>query len=221
MPRLEDRQVRLAILRDTEGRNRARFLLPFSIERPGFSIGAPIIRAWANPFGPLGTPLIDGEGAAESIDNLLEALGAARIRTAACSGSPRCPHRWTSNTADQGRRHGPQSARDHHQYPRTRRCWKALMDGEPICAIRISAKHHARTAPPMAQAGDNGRADLQRCPPARRHPPAHGRIPAAGSQRLEGPEKSAMSMDRYRAAFAREASTIWPPPTRSAFTPSI
>lgn len=75
MPRLEDRVVRLAVIRDrSETRSRLRFLMPFSVERPGFAIGSPIIRAWSNPFGPLGTPLLDTEEAAETLDNLFDAL---------------------------------------------------------------------------------------------------------------------------------------------------
>jgi Acetyltransferase (GNAT) domain len=75
MPRLEDREVRLALIRDDlAGRSRLRYLMPFSIEKPGFSLGAPILRVWANNFGPLGTPLVDAEGAAETLDHLLTAL---------------------------------------------------------------------------------------------------------------------------------------------------
>lgn len=75
MPRLEERQVRLAVIRDEdERRSRLRMLFPFSVEKPGFSVGPSIIRVWANPFGPLGTPLVDAEGAAETIDNLFEAM---------------------------------------------------------------------------------------------------------------------------------------------------
>ncbi|WP_442981112.1 GNAT family N-acetyltransferase [Rhizobium sp. SL42] len=75
MPRLEERQVRLAVIRDEdERRSRLRMLFPFSVEKPGFSVGPSIIRVWANPFGPLGTPLVDAEGAAETIDNLFEAI---------------------------------------------------------------------------------------------------------------------------------------------------
>ncbi|MBP2550147.1 hypothetical protein J2858_003083 [Neorhizobium galegae] len=76
MPRVEDREVQLALIRDERERSsRMRFLMPFSVEKPGFALGAPILRAWANPFGPLGTPLVDAEGAAETLDNLLDALG--------------------------------------------------------------------------------------------------------------------------------------------------
>ncbi|MGF0539688.1 GNAT family N-acetyltransferase [Agrobacterium sp. ES01] len=76
MPRLDDRHIRLALIRDDDqSRSRMRFLMPFSVEKPGFSIGPSIIRAWSNPFGPLGTPLVDVEGAAETIENALMAFG--------------------------------------------------------------------------------------------------------------------------------------------------
>lgn len=75
MPRLEDRQIRMALIRDNNGtRSRIRLLMPFSVEKPGFAVGPTIIRVWSNPFGPLGTPLVDAEDAAETIDNLFEAL---------------------------------------------------------------------------------------------------------------------------------------------------
>ncbi len=81
MPRIEDRSVRFALMRDENGRrSRMRFLMPFTIEKPGFSVGPSILRAWANPFGPLGTPLVDSEGAAETIDNLLDALMQPELR---------------------------------------------------------------------------------------------------------------------------------------------
>nr|WP_244474792.1 MULTISPECIES: GNAT family N-acetyltransferase [unclassified Rhizobium] len=81
MPRLEERQVRLAVIRDEdERRSRLRMLFPYSVEKPGFSVGPSIIRIWSNPFGPLGTPLLDAEGAAETLDNLLEVLGRPEVK---------------------------------------------------------------------------------------------------------------------------------------------
>ncbi len=75
MPRLEDRQVRLALMRDNSStRSRIRLLMPFTVDKPGFAIGPSIIRVWSNSFGPLGTPLLDAEDAGETLDNLLEAL---------------------------------------------------------------------------------------------------------------------------------------------------
>lgn len=75
MPRLEDRHIRLALMRDQSGaRSRMRLLMPFTVDKPGFAIGPSIIRVWSNSFGPLGTPLVDGEEAGETLDNLFEAL---------------------------------------------------------------------------------------------------------------------------------------------------
>jgi hypothetical protein len=77
MPRIEDRQVSFAIIRDrSSNRSRMRFLMPFSLDKPGFAVGPSIIRGWANNFGPLGTPLVDAEDAAETLDNLFEGLTA-------------------------------------------------------------------------------------------------------------------------------------------------
>jgi hypothetical protein len=62
MPRLEDKEIRLAVIRDNdEKRRRRRRRGPFSIERPPEPFGVPIMRTWSNPFGPLGTPLVDND----------------------------------------------------------------------------------------------------------------------------------------------------------------
>lgn len=75
MPRLQDKPLQIAIVRDENAdRSRIRYLMPFSIEKPGFSIGTSIIRSWSNHFGPQGTPLLDEEDAGETMDNLFEAL---------------------------------------------------------------------------------------------------------------------------------------------------
>ncbi len=75
MPRLDDRQVNFVLLRDqSETRSRMRFLLPFSVEKPGFAVGPSIVRVWSNSFAPLGTPLIDAEDAGETLDNLYDGL---------------------------------------------------------------------------------------------------------------------------------------------------
>jgi hypothetical protein len=60
MPRLEDREIRFMVMRDeADDRSRMRFLMPFSVERPGYGLGPDILRAWSSPFAPLGTPLVD------------------------------------------------------------------------------------------------------------------------------------------------------------------
>src|SRR5690606_4446334 len=75
MPRLEDREVRLAVIRDgDEYKNRLRLLVPFSIERPPMPLGVSIMRTWASPFGPLGTPLVDRDDPGGVIEDFIAML---------------------------------------------------------------------------------------------------------------------------------------------------
>ena len=75
MPRLQDKPLQIAIVRDENvDRSRIRLLMPYSIEKPGFGLGTSIIRSWSNNFGPQGTPLLDEEDAGETLENFFEAL---------------------------------------------------------------------------------------------------------------------------------------------------
>lgn len=205
MPRLEDRVVRLMLMRDeTETHSRMRLMLPFSVEKPGFSVGASIIRAWANPFGPLGTPLLDREDAAETLDNMLEALSrpetglpgilvlpdlrlegpvASLLRAVALSRN------LSVAITDQAERPFLESTLDaddylsrsmsrHHRHE-MRRQWRRLSEhGELTYAVARQPdeiRYHLEEFLTLEDSGWKGR------------------------------RKSAMVADRYRAAFAREA----------------
>ncbi|KQT44428.1 hypothetical protein ASG43_13840 [Aureimonas sp. Leaf454] len=80
MPRLDDRTVRLFVMRD-EGarRSRVRLLMPFSVERAGLIAGPTVIRAWTHPFGPLGTPLVDSDDPAGTLISCLETMSAPAL----------------------------------------------------------------------------------------------------------------------------------------------
>ncbi len=81
MPRLEDREVRLAVIRDgDEYRNRLRLLVPFSVERPAVPLGVPVMRTWASPFGPLGTPLIDRDDPVGVIEDFFSMLSRPHLK---------------------------------------------------------------------------------------------------------------------------------------------
>lgn len=81
MPRLEDKEIRLAVIRDGDaGRSRLRLLVPFSVERPPVPLAAPIIRAWANPFGPLGTPLVDHDDPEGVISDFFSILARPHLK---------------------------------------------------------------------------------------------------------------------------------------------
>ncbi|WP_306119500.1 MULTISPECIES: GNAT family N-acetyltransferase [unclassified Roseitalea] len=75
MPRLDDRNVYLMVLQDREpSQANTRFVMPYSVEKPGFRVGPDLIRAWANPFGPYGVPLVERRESAQIIDDLLQTL---------------------------------------------------------------------------------------------------------------------------------------------------
>jgi hypothetical protein len=81
MPRLDDRQVRFMVMRDeNDVKSRLRFLMPYTIERPGFNVTASIIRAWATPFGPQGTPLIDRDDPVGVLNDLLDMLARKHLK---------------------------------------------------------------------------------------------------------------------------------------------
>ena len=81
MPRLEDRDVRLAVIRDgDEFRSRLRLLVPFSIEKPGIPFAVAHMRAWSSPFGPLGTPLLDSDDPAGVVSDFLEMLARPHLK---------------------------------------------------------------------------------------------------------------------------------------------
>lgn len=81
MPRVEDRDVRLAVVRDgTEGNDRVRLLLPFTVQPPPGGIGPAIMRTWAHAFGLLGTPLVDRDDPAGVLEDFLAMIGRDRLR---------------------------------------------------------------------------------------------------------------------------------------------
>ena len=81
MPRLDDREVRLAVIRDGDGaRTRLRLLVPFTVERAAPPFGATILRAWSSPFGPLGTPLVDHDDPAGVIEDFFAMLARPHLR---------------------------------------------------------------------------------------------------------------------------------------------
>ncbi|SIR46063.1 Acetyltransferase (GNAT) domain-containing protein [Rhizobium sp. RU20A] len=207
MPRLEDRVIKLAILRDyKQDSSRLRFLMPFSIERPGFSVGAPIIRAWANPFGPLGVPLVDAEEASITIDNLLEALRDPK------AGLPRIlvlpDMRMNGKVAQLVRavaigRNLPLTVSDTVSRPML----ESLLDGETYLRKAISPAHFRELRRQWNKLEQLGRLtySVARQPDEIRTRMEDFLALEAGG--WKGEERSALVMDRYRAAFTREAIT--------------
>ncbi len=81
MPRLEDREVRLAVVRDgLEPHSRLRLLMPYSVERAALPFSALVFRSWANPYAPLGTPLIDKDDPYGVMEDFLSMLARPHLR---------------------------------------------------------------------------------------------------------------------------------------------
>jgi CelD/BcsL family acetyltransferase involved in cellulose biosynthesis len=205
MPRLEDREVRLAVIRDgDEFKSRLRLLVPFSIERPATPLGQSILRAWSSPFGPLGTPLLDRddpEGVIESFfamlsrphlkfpkifvlpDMRLDGPVASILASAAdARGLPmvttgRAERPFLESALD-GDTYLKQSLKAHH-FREFRRLKRRLEDLGPL-EYRVD-----RTTGEI-------RSGLE----------SFLSLEAAG---WKGRQRTAMAIDRYRAAFAREA----------------
>lgn len=207
MPRLEEKQVRLAILRDTSrGRHRARLLLPYSIERPGFSIGAPIMRVWANHYGPLGTPLVDAENAAQTIDALFDVIARPDCGLPSVMVFPDI--RLNGNFAQLAKavaisRNLPITVTS----PYLRPMLESYEDGETYLRESISRHHLHEMRRQRTNLGALGRLQYD---VARQPTDVRVRMEeflALEAKGWKGAKRTAMVLDRYRAAFAREAIT--------------
>jgi CelD/BcsL family acetyltransferase involved in cellulose biosynthesis len=205
MPRLDDRSVRLAVLRDeTPARSRMRMLFPFSVEKPSLQFGPSIIRCWATVFAPLGTPLIDADDPVSVVEDLYDIMGRSHLKLPPILVFPNMRSEGAATVLLK------QVAFDRNLplYSAQRELRPALRsqsDGETYMRQSIGA-HHRR--------------DLGRL---RRKLEAHGPVEhnvARGQRKVidamesflaleaagwKGNARTAMAIDRYRAAFAREA----------------
>ncbi|MBB6180027.1 hypothetical protein HNQ75_002002 [Rhizobium flavum] len=207
MPRIEDKQVRFAVIRDeNEGHSRMRLLMPFTIEKPGFSIGPAITRAWANPFGPLGTPLVDAEGAAETLDNLLDGLSRPDMQLPSVLVLPQI--RINGRFAQLARavavgRDLPVTLAE----PGTRPMLESVEAPETYLKRAVSPHHYREMQRQWRRLAEHGALDY-----AVARQPEEVRLRMEEFLALEaagwkGRKRSALINDRYRAAFAREAIT--------------
>lgn len=207
LPRLEDRQIRIGMLRDTNrGRRRARVLLPFSVERPGFSLGAPIIRVWANDFGPLGTPLVDAEDAAQSIDSLLEVLGRPETELPQVIVFPDV--RINGNFVQLAKaiaisRNLPITVMNPYQRPML----ESYDDGPSYLHDSISTHHLHEMRRQRNQLTTKGTLTYEVARQPREIRVRMEEFLALEAKGWKGAKRTAMVLDRYRAAFAREAIT--------------
>lgn len=205
MPRLEDKEIRLAVIRDDDGhRSRLRLLVPFSVERPPMPFAVPIMRTWSNPFGPLGTPLVDNDDPEGVIADFFTLLGRQHLKLprvfvlpevrldgpfAAILTTFAASHNLTLVTTGQSERPFLQST----------------LEGDAYLRQALSPHHLREFRRQRRRLSEHGRLEYR---VARN--PAEIRLGIEAFLALEmagwkGRERTAMATDRYRAAFAREA----------------
>ncbi len=205
MPRLEDREVRLAVIRDgDEHRSRLRLLLPFSVERPSMPLGAAIIRAWASPFGPLGTPLIDRDDPEGVVFDFLDLLARPGLKLPKVLVLPDIhldgPAAATLRAVAMARGLAVEVTSE-----LSRPILQSDLDGDAYLA-RALRPHHLREFRRMkrrlAEKGVLEHFTARSQEDVRLGLEAFLTLEASG---WKGRRRTAMAVDRYRAAFAREA----------------
>ncbi|MBB2972650.1 GNAT family N-acetyltransferase [Mesorhizobium sp. RMAD-H1] len=205
MPRLDDRQVRFMVMRDeNEVRSRLRFLMPYTIERPGLTVSAPIIRAWATPFGPQGTPLIDRDDPVSVLEDLFDILSRKHLKMPEVLVLPQM--RANGPVAQLIRsiaigRNLPLTAIERVERP----FLESQMEGDSYLRHAIGSHHrrdYARLWRKLAAQGNLTYSVARSPEEIRQRCEDFLTLEASG---WKGKRGSAMAVDRYRAAFAREA----------------
>lgn len=205
MPRLEDREVRLAVIRDgDEYRNRLRLLVPFSVDRPSIPLGVSVIRTWASPFGPLGTPLLDRDDPAGVIEDFFEMLARPRLKMPRVLMLPDL--RLDGPVASLVRSVAESRSLPIEVAARSERpVLESRLDGDAYLRASVRPHHFREFRRLKRRLEERGRLE---------HSVARGpeeiRTATEGFLALEaagwkGRERTAMAVDRFRAAFLREA----------------
>ncbi|WP_292201593.1 GNAT family N-acetyltransferase, partial [Mesorhizobium sp.] len=205
MPRLEDREVRLAVIRDgDEFRNRLRLLVPFSVERPAIPLGVPVMRTWSSPFGPLGTPLVDRDDPVGVIEDFFSMLSRPHLKLPKVFVLPdikldgRVASLLTSFADSRGLTLVVTGKAE-------RPVLESDADGDDYLKASLRAHHYREFRRLKRRLAGLGKLDhvVARGPDEIRHAiESFLTLEAAG---WKGRERTAMAIDRYRAAFAREA----------------
>lgn len=205
MPRLEDREVRLAVIRDgTQEKSRLRLLVPFSIERPPVPLATTVMCAWSHPFGPLGTPLVDGDDPAGVLEDFFAMLARPHLKLPQVFVLP------------ETRLDGPfaaalRSVAEARNLPLEvtgavkRPFLESRLDGETYLRQSLRSHHYREFRRLKRRLAEKGRLEYRvaRQPGEIRHGiETFLTLEAAG---WKGRARTAMAVDRYRAAFAREA----------------
>ncbi|TPL81894.1 GNAT family N-acetyltransferase [Mesorhizobium sp. B2-3-12] len=205
MPRLEDREVRLAVIRDgDEYRNRLRLLVPISVERPVVPLGVPVMRTWSSPFGPLGTPLIDRDDPVGVVEDFFSMLSRPHLKLPKVLVLPdiRLDGPVASLVGTVAETRGLTLVTTGQT---SRPVLESELDGDDYLKASLRAHHYREFRRLKRRLGDLGVLEhvVARGPEEIRYAiESFLTLEASG---WKGRERTAMAIDRFRAAFAREA----------------
>ena len=206
MPRLDDREVRLAVIRDgDETRTRLRLLVPFTVERTAPPFGTSILRAWSNPFGPLGTPLVDCDDPAGVIEDFFEMLARPHLGLPRVFALPdvRLDGPFATLLGELAAARGlPLALVNRAERPHLR----SELDGEAYLRNALGGRPLRELRRLKRRLAALGQLDYVVA-----REPEDVRLAIENFLALEasgwkGRARTAMAVDRYRAAFVREAS---------------
>jgi hypothetical protein len=197
--------VRLAVIRDgDEYRNRLRLLVPFSVERPAIPLGVPVMRTWSSPFGPLGTPLVDRDDPVGVIEDFFSMLSRPHLKLPKVFVLP--DMRLDGPVASLLTSFADSRGLTLVTTGKVERpVLESDADGEDYLKASLRAHHYREFRRLKRRLADQGKLEhiVARGPDEIRHAiESFLTLEAAG---WKGRERTAMAIDRYRAAFAREA----------------
>lgn len=206
MPRLEDRDVSLAVIRDgDEYKSRLRLLTPFSIERPAVPFGIQVLRTWSSPFGPLGTPLVDCDDPMGVVEDFFSMLARPHLRLPRVIVMPELrldgPFVAMLGTLAESRRL-PMKITSRLNRPYL----ESDLEGEAYLRQSLRAHHFRDFRRLKRKLGEHGEVvhQIARQPEdIREGIETFLLLEAAG---WKGRQRTAMAVDRFRAAFVREAA---------------
>ena len=205
MPRLEDREIRFMVMRDeTDARSRMRLLMPFSVEKPGLGLGPEILRAWSSPFAPLGTPLVDRDDPVGVLDDMLDILGRKHLKLPEVLVIPDIAENGPVASALRIAAIGRNLAVS----MTGRKTRPVLVTGqEPEAYLKQSVTPHhlrgySRLLRRLAEQGQVTFDEAREPADVRRRTEEFLALETKG---WKGRSGTAMTIDRYRAAFTREA----------------
>jgi hypothetical protein len=205
MPRLEDREVRLAVIRDGgEDRSRLRLLMPFSIEKPAVPLGVTVMRTWSSPFGPLGTPLVDRDDPVGVLEDFLAMLARPELGLPPVLVMPDI--RLKGPVAGLIRQVALELDLPLHTATTSKRAFLASsLDGDEYLRRSLSAHHFREFRRLKRRLADSGPLEHRVARQPEEIRLALERFLSLEASGWKGKARTAMVVDRLQAAFAREA----------------